>query len=288
MEKYMSKTVLVTGAAGYIGRHVVKALLDLGAKVVAVDIRTENIDPRADRKNIDIFSGAPDLYNELGEPDACLHLAWQDGFAHNADSHIMLLPAHFTFLKNLLNAGLKQLAVMGSMHEVGYYEGEIREDTPTNPRSMYGIAKNALRDIMTLETAKHGAALQWIRGFYIYGDDRSNHSVFTKIIEAESKKQKTFPFNSGINQYDFIPVEELARQLALTVMQTEVTGIINCCSGKPVALKDKVEEFLRKNQYEITLDYGKFPDRAYDSPAIWGSTDKIDTIVRNYESSRKG
>jgi dTDP-6-deoxy-L-talose 4-dehydrogenase (NAD+) len=82
MEKYMSKTVLVTGAAGYIGRHVVKALLDLGAKVVAVDIRTENIDPRADRKNIDIFSGAPDLYNELGEPDACLHLGVAGRFAH--------------------------------------------------------------------------------------------------------------------------------------------------------------------------------------------------------------
>jgi dTDP-6-deoxy-L-talose 4-dehydrogenase (NAD+) len=123
----------------------------------------------------------------------------------------MLLPAHFTFLKNLLNAGLKQLAVMGSMHEVGYYEGEIREDTPTNPRSMYGIAKNALsgyhdtRGRRNTERHPSGFAV-----FYIYGDDRSNHSVFTKIIEAESKKQKTFPFNSGINQFDFIPVEELA------------------------------------------------------------------------------
>ena len=284
----MSKTVLVTGAAGYIGRHVVKALLDFGAEVVAVDIRTENIDPRAARKSLDIFSGDTNLYTELGSPDVCLHLAWQDGFKHDADSHIMLLPAHYTFLKDLLDAGLKQLAVMGSMHEIGYFEGEIKEDTPTNPRSMYGIAKNALRDIMALQTAKHQAILQWIRGFYIYGDDRSNHSVFTKIIEAETAKQKTFPFNSGLIKYDFIPVEELARQLALTVMQTEVSGIINCCSGKPVALKDKVEEFLRNNHYEITLDYGKFPDRAYDSPAIWGNTDKIDAIVENYERSRKG
>lgn len=56
------------------------------------------------------------------------------------------LPSHYLFIKNLLEGGLKHIAVMGTMHEVGFFEGSIKEDTPTNPQSLYGIAKNALRN----------------------------------------------------------------------------------------------------------------------------------------------
>ena len=58
-------------------------------------------------------------------------------------------------------------------------------------------------------------------------------------------------------------------------------GIINCCSGKPVALADKVEEFIKEHNFKIKLNYGAFPDRPYDSPAVWGSREKIDIILKN-------
>ena len=51
------KHVLVTGAGGYIGRHVVSTLLDFGMQVTAVDIRTEGIDERAKAMQYDIFNG---------------------------------------------------------------------------------------------------------------------------------------------------------------------------------------------------------------------------------------
>ena len=69
--------------------------------------------------------------------------------------------------------------------------------------------------------------------------------------------------------------------MAATVGQDAVSGIINICSGKPEKLADRVERFIRDNQYDITLKYGAFPDRPYDSKAVWGCSKKIEEILRN-------
>ena len=72
----MRKTVLVTGAGGYIGRHVVDALLKHDVNVSVVDLKFDGIDERAKRLNVNIFSGDADIYEQLGKPDVVLHMAW--------------------------------------------------------------------------------------------------------------------------------------------------------------------------------------------------------------------
>ena len=87
--------VLVTGANGYIGRHVVKALLDKGADVIACDIVTNDVDERAERKALDLFElPGGNIHEQLGSPDVCLHMAWRNGFVHNAPTQIGDLSAH--------------------------------------------------------------------------------------------------------------------------------------------------------------------------------------------------
>ena len=83
--------VLVTGANGYMGSHVVKELLDRGHEVLALDINYANVDQRAVLLEGDLFSGSETIYKELMEPEVCIHLAWRNGFVHNADSHILEL-----------------------------------------------------------------------------------------------------------------------------------------------------------------------------------------------------
>ncbi len=277
----MAKKIVVTGAGGYIGRHVVKQLCDIGADVLAVDFRTDGIDPRAKTMVCDIFSGSEDIFQELGCPDACLHMAWKDGFVHNSDAHMQLLSSHYTFIRDMVRGGLKQLAVMGTMHEVGYHEGAICEDTPCDPSSMYGIAKDALRHSTILFLKDKDVCLQWLRAYYIYGDDKYSNSVFAKLTLAAEKGQETFPFTTGKNLYDFIHVGQLAEQIAASVMQTEVDGIINCCTGKPMSLADKMEQFIQEHGYSIRLEYGAYPDRPYDSPGVWGDAEKIEKIMNN-------
>lgn len=62
-------------------------------------------------------------------------------------------------------------------------------------------------------------------------------------------------------------------------VQDKVNGIINVCSGTPISLAERVESFIKERHFDITLDYGAFPDRAYDSPAEWGDNAKIMQIM---------
>ncbi|MFQ9194701.1 MAG: NAD-dependent epimerase/dehydratase family protein [Candidatus Gastranaerophilaceae bacterium] len=276
----MCKKILVTGAGGYIGQHVVKALLDKGADVIATDIRLDDVDDRATKVQKNIFEENENIFTEMGSPDVCLHMAWRDGFIHNSEKHIEDLDSHYKFISSMMKGGLKQMAVMGSMHEVGYYEGAIDENTPTNPLSLYGIAKNTLRQLTFLLGKNENVIVQWIRGFYIFGDDLKNNSIFKKIVEAEQEGKTEFPFTSGKNKYDFLSIYDMADQIAEIVLQDKINGIINSCTGQPMTLAEKVESFIKENNFKIKLKYGAYPDRPYDSPGIWGDATKINEIMK--------
>ncbi len=85
----------------------------------------------------------------------------------------------------------------------------------------------------------------------------------------------------GLNQFDFISYDDFCDQVAAAVSQTNINGIINICSGRPEKLADRVERFIKENNYNIKLEYGVFPDRPYDSKAIWGNSEKIERIIKN-------
>jgi len=271
--------VLFTGANGYLGTGVVAQLCNDGIETIATDIRTTKIDSRANTYECDLFA-IEDPNNYFGKPDILFHMAWRNGFVHNDPSHINDLPKHYNFIKKMLDGGCKHIAVMGTMHEVGFFEGSIKEDTPTHPESLYGISKDALRHTVELLCRNAGATYQWLRGYYIVGNSEVGTSIFSKITAAEKKGQELFPFTMGINQWDFIDYDEFCKQAAAVIEQNKVNGVINICNGRPEKLTDRVERFIKDNGYKIKLDYGKFPDRPYDSKAVWGDDSKIREITR--------
>lgn len=269
--------ILVTGANGYLGKGIVKRLLDDGIDVIATDIKSNLIDERAVIKCVDLFS-VENPYEYFSSPDVLLHMAWRDGFVHESTNHINDLPKHYTFIKKMAESGVAKISVMGSMHEVGFFEGSINENTPTNPESLYGISKNALRNLVRLLCEEKQISYQWMRGFYIVGNTTDGSSVFSKIIQQENTGKTEFPFTLGLNQFDFIDYDLFCRYVADTVEQNEIDGVINICSGRPEKLADRMERFIDENGLNIKLQYGAFPDRPYDSKAIWGDDSKIKKI----------
>ena len=272
--------ILVTGANGYLGQGIVRSILNNGHCVVATDFNTQFVDERAERIACNLFE-VDNPYSFFGEPDVLLHLAWRDGFVHYSSAHIEDLPKHYAFIKKMVDGGIQQVAVMGSMHEIGFFEGSINESTPCHPTTPYGIAKNALRDLTQMLCKQKNIVFQWLRGYYIVGNSKFGSSIFSKITAAVDEGKTEFPFTLGQNQYDFIDYPDFCAQVAAVVGQKNEQGIINICSGKPEKLADRVERFIKENGYRIKLQYGAFPDRPYDSKAVWGNDTKIRKIMEN-------
>lgn len=274
---------LITGADGYIGIGVLKELVKAGHEVIATDIKFRHMQEKGiEYIETNIFE-ENEPFAKLKKPDVLIHLAWRNGFEHNSPNHMLDLSKHYKFITNMFECGVNHIVVMGSMHEVGYFEGAIDENTPTKPLSLYGVAKNALREALSIYFKNKEVVFQWIRGFYIVKNTEEGCSIFSKIVQAEHEGKSTFPFTTGKNKYDFIDYEEFCNQIALVAQQVHYQGCINCCTGKAVSLADRVEEFIRENNFKISLEYGVFPDREYDSPAIWGENSIIQNIKELYD-----
>ena len=272
--------ILVTGANGFMGQGIIKGLSETGNQIIASDFTNfaysyKNVESKAGN----LFE-IEDPFEYFEKPDVLVHLAWRDGFKHSSINHILDLPGHYKFLKKMTESGVKKLVVMGSMHEVGFHEGSINENTACNPLSLYGIAKNSLRQMTELLVKNTETRLQWVRGFYIVDNTEKGCSIFSKIIQASLAGKKTFPFTSGINQFDFLDFNDFCKQVVAVVLNDTVFGTINACSGIPETLASRVERFIRENNLSIKLEYGAFPDRPYDSLAIWGDSKKIHEILR--------
>lgn len=279
------KKIVVTGANGYIGAHVVAELLRHPEEfsVVAAGRSQDALPENAHFVSLDFNVDAQreDLYEYLGCPDVCVHLAWRNGFQHNAFSHLTDFPNHVLLLNNLAEHGTQQFAVAGSFREYGSVNGMVDETAAVKPDNFYTLSKLMLKDALEICFEGKDICLQWIRPFTVYGDDARNQSILSKIIQWEAEGRESFPFTDGSEQYDYISVDELARQIAAIIDQTAIDGVIDCCSGKPTRLGDRVEEFIKENHFRIRPEYGAFPRREYDSPVIYGNREKLDCILRD-------
>lgn len=288
------KTVLIMGANGYIGSHLVKYLCDKEDKyrVIASGRKSINVDTRAKFIRYDIMQ---ELHNEtefkeyFGEPDICVYLTWQDGFDHNAESHMKDLYYHWNFIKQMLNGGLKHLAVMGSFREYGNYRGAAKEDFEIVANNYYVLAKDTLHKAIQLYIDNNDleVCFQWIRPFSVYGNDILNNSIFSKIMKWDEEGQEYFPCTDGDEKYDYIYIDDVVDQIEKIISQNRIAGAINCCTGVSTSLKDQIEKFICDNKLNIRPQYGAFERRNYDSDEIYGDCTKLNLILENNDAGIK-
>src|ERR1700744_2289792 len=147
------KRILVTGATGFIGNHVIEELLQRGYQVMATSLHESKAAAfpwfsKVDyiSLNLDRIDAGTDYYAYFKSPDAAIHLAWEGLPNYREAFHIEKnLPAQYAFLQNLLLNGLPDITVTGTCFEYGMQQGCLSEDMEPAPANAYAIAKDELR-----------------------------------------------------------------------------------------------------------------------------------------------
>ena len=273
--------ILVVGAGGYLGRGITRELIRMGEEVTAVDRNPVRIPDGCRRSSANIFTIA-NPYLFYGRPDVCLYLAWQDGYRHESRSHIENLPEHWRTIQNMLEAGLPRIAVMGTVHEVGPWKGQIHSDTPMQPVTAYGIAKAALCRLTQEEAKRDGAVFLWLRGYQVIpGSEKPKSGLFARIDTAARNHAASVPLCGTERMEDFVEYDTFCRMAAATVTQEEVTGIIDLCSGKPSYVTETAKAYIRARNYNLMIQAGAYGKRSEQSVCIYGDNTKIQQILQN-------
>ncbi len=281
------KKVLVTGSTGFIGNYVVKELLRSNCHVIA---SSSNINKAEECDwftqveyiplNFESYNDTINYFQFFNQPETIVHLAWEGLPNYQSSFHYMVnLPRHFSFLKNLVENGAKDLTVTGTCFEYGMHEGKLNEDMPAEPHNPYALAKDTLRRQLQEIQPTYGFDLKWLRLFYMFGMGQNPGSLLSQLDKALKNGEKVFNMSGGEQVRDYLPVEKVAEYIVKVALQSKVKSIINCCSGIPITVKQLVENYLKKKNISIQLNLGYYPYPNHESMAFWGDNNKLKMIT---------
>ncbi|ALM83222.1 NAD(P)-dependent oxidoreductase [Bordetella sp. N] len=265
--------VIVSGATGFVGRHVVPLLHAQGYRVVALGRdadRAAALGWPADIAfyPVDIVKHDCDFQPEAGA--SLIHLAWQGLPDYRSLSHLELnLPASCRFIRGMVERGVSNVVVAGTCLEYGMQDGALGADTVPLPDNPYAIAKNALRQYLVCAQRTLPFSLKWGRLFYMYGAGQNPKSVLAQLDTAIAQGDTVFRMSGGEQLRDYLPVTAVASGL-VDLLRAPGDRLANICSGTPISIRRLVEERIRARSASITLELGHYPYPDYEPMAFWG------------------
>jgi nucleoside-diphosphate-sugar epimerase len=277
--------IAVTGASGFIGRHVLVELENRSVVATAILRPSSDVSQSLAKHaaaRMDLQNPPPNVFEIMGSPDVLIHLAWGGLPNYKSRQHFeQELPAQYRFLKGLVESGLKNLVVTGTCFEYGMQSGPLREDTETRPESPYGFAKDTLRRQLEYLKSDQSFNLTWTRLFYLYGEGQAANSLLPQLKKAVERGDKVFNMSGGEQLRDYMPITEVAKCLVSLAMGNKDNGIVNVCSGKPISVRKLVEGWIEENDWSIKLNFGHHPYPDYEPMAFWGERQKMDRCLES-------
>jgi len=269
--------VLITGASGFIGYHVTKYFLKKGDTVFAFYRNESSLNilnhPQLICKKFVIKSTNDLSFLNSEGVDCLVHLAWENVKDINNDSHVVQsIPNHLNFIKNAVKQlNIKNVFLLGSCFEYGLVSGCINENIKACPVTKYGLAKYKLGQKLLKLSAKLNFNYTHGRLFYVYGDNQKN-TIYSQLMNSINDNENEFKMSSGTQKLDYLNVIDVAEIIFKLTRNTNESGFVNICSGKPIELWKLVSSWIEEKNSDIKLIRGALANREHEPKSFWGDT----------------
>ncbi len=239
--------VLLTGASGFLGRHVLHSLRQHGIETVLLG-RQPPVDPKATAWIAADLLASPDWATLMAQAQAThlLHLAWYAEHGRYWDTPLNLRWVETTvrLTEAFCQAGGQQVVVAGTCAEYDWSHGYCREEsTPLHPATLYGVAKDATRRLVMAVCQQHKIPCAWGRVFLPFGAGESQQRLIPSLIAALRGQRSPFGINASAYR-DFLHASDVAEGL-VTLLQPGAQGAYNISSGQPVQLEALVRQLAQ-------------------------------------------
>ncbi len=274
----LKNEVIVTGATGFIGQHLVPLLLRNGKKVIAV---------ARDKKKAKSFEWFDDVHFvstalsegtkhlDISKGMSLIHLAWSGLPNYKSKFHFERnLPESYNFIKECIADGVSHVLATGTCFEYGFKSGSIASNMKPCPNNPYGLAKDMLRQQLEFLSTEKPYYLKWARLFYMYGEGQNPKSILSQLDAAIDNGDKVFNMSGGEQLRDYLHIDAVVQQL-YDLHESKINGTFNICSGRPISIRRLIEERIKERSSDIALNLGYYPYLDYEPMAFWGIRDDV-------------
>ncbi len=264
----LTRPVLVTGTAGFIGFHVAHHLLRLGVEVIGIDNLNSYYDPQLKRQRLALLRRAQHTEGQMSfyendltstevvksivsqhRPSAVIHLAAQAGVRYSIDNPESYVQANLVGLQKLLEVcargGVDRFLFASSSSVYGKrrdYTLPFSESDPVGtPTSVYAATKVAGEALVHSYAHLYGISATSMRFFTVYGPWGRPDLALFKFAQALVAGEEITVYGNGGAQRDYTYVGDIVAAITRLLPLTEGPGVVNIGAGRPHTVLDLVE-----------------------------------------------
>lgn len=277
MHRLVPKRILMTGATGFVGKQVLKSLLEKELEVRCIVRSGREMLLPSSKKII-----SPVVTNDLFQESVCwwkdvlqgidnvVHVAWytEPGKYQLSMKNIDCLAGTLRMAQAAAEVGVRRLVGVGTCFEYQHARTTLSVDSPLGPTSPYAAAKASTYLTLSNCLPMHGVEFAWCRLFYLYGEGEDSRRLVPSIRNALSHGQDV-ALTSGMQVRDFMDIQEVGKCIAKVVMGS-YTGPLNICSGESVTVRELAESIADEYGRRDLLKFGARAENPVDPPFVTG------------------